>query len=88
MLKIAGCPCETFDCDLLNELADSCLDLSLNENFQFCYEDLKRSQVECQNKCTVYECMEKCNEEFDSNLQNCPCAPKCPCKSSRWLIVL
>ena len=80
ILKIAGCPCEHFDCNLLNELADSCLELSQNENFQFCYEDLKQSQVECQNKCDVYECMEKCYKEFDSSLENCPCAPKCPCK--------
>ena len=36
---IAGCPCPDFDCSLLNELAESCLDLTENENYQFCFEE-------------------------------------------------
>ena len=79
-IYIAGCPCENFDCDLLNELADSCRDLSSNENFQFCYQDLKRSLVECQDQCEVYDCMLECYEKYDSELEKCPCGPKCTSK--------
>ena len=76
----AGCPCPDFDCDLLNELADSCLDLSTNENYQFCYQDQKKTLVECLDNCDVFECVRKCSETFETDVEQCPCAPKCPCK--------
>ena len=80
IFKLAGCPCPNFDCDLLNELADSCLDLSTNENYQFCYHDQKQSLVECLDKCEVFGCLTECWEKFDSDVKRCPCAPGCPSK--------
>jgi len=74
----SGCPCPNFDCDLLNELADSCLDLSSNTNYQFCYDEQKIALLECMRECKVYECNALCQETFGSELEKCPCAPKCP----------
>ena len=77
---VDGCPCDQFNCDLLNELAESCLNLTQNENYQFCYEQQRNALVECLDGCEVYDCTEKCNEKFGTDLQKCPCAPQCPCK--------
>ena len=85
----AGCPCPDFDCDLLNELADSCLDLSTNENYQFCYQDQKRSLVACLDQCKTYECAGNCTAKFDADLEKCPCGPECPSeyKKSRKIVI-
>ena len=76
-----GCPCESFNCDSLNEIAESCKDLTSNKNYQFCYEEQKTTLDQCLQKCETYECFGKCSATFEAELERCPCAPKCPCKS-------
>ena len=76
-----GCPCESFDCDSLNEIAESCKDLTSNKNYQFCYKEQKTSRDQCLKKCETYECFGKCYATFEAELERCPCALKCPCKS-------
>ena len=75
-----GCPCESFDSDAINEIAESYKDLSSNKNYQFCYDEQKTSLDQCFQKCKAYDCYEKCYATFDAELERCPCAPKCPCK--------
>ena len=76
-----GCPCESFDCDSLNEIAESCKDLTSNKNYQYCYDEQKTSLLQCFEKCEAYDCYGECYATFDGDLQTCPCAPKCLCKS-------
>ena len=40
-----GCPCESFNCDSLNEIAESCKDLTSNKNYQFCYMSNKKRHL-------------------------------------------
>ena len=80
MLFLAGCPCPDFDCSLLNELAESCLDLTENENYQFCFEEQRNLLNECLNSCKVMDCNFECNEKFAVNIQKCPCGQECPCE--------
>jgi len=74
----AGCPCESFDCDSLNEIAESCKDQASNKNYQFCYDEQKTSLNQCLEQCETYDCHFQCSETFEEHLQRCPCAPKCP----------
>ena len=78
---IGGCPCESFDCDSLYDIAESCKDLTSNKNYQFCYEEQKTSRDQCLKKCETYECFGMCYATLEAELERCPCAAKCPCKS-------
>ena len=80
----AGCPCPFFDCSILDELAQSCKDLTENENYQFCFEEQKKVLVECLNNCKVIDCNTDCYDSFNADLQKCPCAQECPCE---WLFM-
>jgi len=76
----AGCPCKSFDCDSLNEIAESCKDPALNKNYQFCHDEQKTSLIQCLEKCKTFDCNLKCTATFDEQLERCPCAPQCPSK--------
>ena len=77
---LAGCPCPDFDCSLLNELGESCLDLTENENYQFCFEEQRNLLFKCLNNCKVMDCNIECNEKFAVDIQKCSCGQKCPCE--------
>ena len=85
-MVLAGCPCESFDCDSLNEIAESCKDPESNKNYQFCYDEQKNSVIQCWEKCVAYDCHVKCSEIFEEQLERCPCAPQCPCNIFFFLI--
>ena len=76
----AGCPCEEFDCSILDDFAESCKDPSKNENYQRCAKVQEDEFIECVHKCDGPTCSEKCGNEYSLAIQNCPCAKKCPCK--------
>ena len=80
ILISAGCPCESFDCDSLNEIAESCKDQASNKNYQFCYDEQRTSLNQCLDKCETYDCHFQCSETFEEQLERCPCAQQCPCK--------
>ena len=79
-MNLAGCPCESFDCDSLNEIAESCKDPASNKNYQFCYDEQKTSMDQCLEKCKTPDCHLNCAATFEKQLQRCPCAKECPCK--------
>lgn len=72
-----GCPCEHFDCELLNPLAESCLNLSSNENYQFCLGEAKHDLNVCIGHCDDQSCATECTDQFNKMLENCPCSSNC-----------
>ena len=77
---LAGCPCEEFDCAVLDDFAQSCKDISSNENYQKCAQEQKAKFDECFEKCENPTCILECTAQLDDAIRNCPCAENCPCK--------
>lgn len=78
---LGGCPCSNFDCDLLNQKADSCLDLKSNANYQYCYEEKNEKLENCLDECKEFPCINQCHEDFRLAIDECPCAKMCQCKT-------
>ena len=78
---LAGCPCEDFDCSILDDFAESCKDPSGNQNYQKCAQVQKDELDYCIDGCEGPTCSQNCATEYYLAIENCPCANNCPCKS-------
>ena len=75
----AGCPCPEFNCNLLDPLAESCKDLSTNQNWVKCEEMAEHEFDRCMHQCENEACKDACMKNLDLALDNCPCGTNCKC---------
>ena len=76
-ITLDGCPCPAFDCNLLDQLADSCLDLSENQNWLQCKSEANSILVRCSDECADQGCSDACTDSYELSLKNCPCGTNC-----------
>ena len=79
---IGTCPC--FDscpngCQDCSHPLCACYDQSSDQDFMFCseYAELgyRKCTLDCQHDISCYQ---KCEDQFQESLNNCPCNPGCP----------
>jgi len=79
ILCTVGCPCDgcesCWPCEDL--IPESCQHPEQNENSNRCRQMANDNQIICGSKCTNLDCFDDCWNQYQIDIDNCPCGLNC-----------